>query len=69
MTPQDIIQTLIMVGWKQVEISRAVGLTPSNISRIASGQQGVRWQYFVRMQKLLDETPPRARGKATGEQA
>jgi plasmid maintenance system antidote protein VapI len=64
MTPQDIIQTLLMIGWRQVEISKAVGLTQPNISRIASGKQGVRWQYWVALQKLLDETPPRARGQA-----
>jgi len=63
MTPQDIIQTLIMVGWKQVEISKAIGLSQPNISRIASGKQGVRWQYWAALQELLDKTPPKARGQ------
>jgi len=64
MTPQDMVQTLIMVGWRQTEISKAVGLSQPNISRIASGKQGVRWQYWVELEKLLNETPPRARRQA-----
>ena len=63
MTPEDMVQTLLMVGWKQVEISKAVGLTQPNISRIASGKQGVRWQYWVALQKLLEQLPPQYREK------
>jgi len=72
MTPQDMVQTLLMVGWRQKEISDAVGLTQPNISRIASGKQGVRWQYWVALEKLLNETPPRLKAKiiqAAREQA
>ena len=63
MTPEDMVQTLLMVGWKQIEISKAVGLTQPNISRIASGKQGVRWQYWVALQKLLEQLPPQYREK------
>lgn len=61
MSPQDVVQTLIMVGWRQVEISRAIGLSQPNISRIASGQQGMSWQYLDKLRALLDQVPPRAR--------
>lgn len=61
MTPQEMVQTLIMVGWRQAEISKAIGLSQPNISRIASGQQGLRWQYFVKLQNLLNLSPPIAK--------
>jgi len=55
MTPQDMVQTLLMVGWTQAKISEEIGLSQPNISRIASGKQGCRWQYWVALEKLLDK--------------
>ena len=63
MTPQDIIQTLMMVGWTQVEIAREIGLSQPSVNRIAKGKHGCRWQYWAAMQKLLDQPPPMARSK------
>lgn len=62
MTPQDVVQTLIMVGWKQIEISKAIGLAQPNISRIASGKQECGWKHMDSLRALLDQVPPRARG-------
>ncbi len=59
MTPQDIVKTLIMVGWKQIEISRAIGLAQPNISRIASGKQETSWRHMESLRELLNKTPPR----------
>lgn len=59
MTPQDIVQTLIMVGWKQIEISRAIGLAQPNISRIASGKQDVNWRHMDALRELLNKPVPR----------
>lgn len=59
MTPQDIVQTLIMIGWKQIEISRAIGLSQPNISRIAAGTQGVRWKQMDALRELLNKPVPR----------
>lgn len=63
MTPHDMVQTLLMTGWRQIEIARAVGLSQPDISRIASGKQGARWQYWAAIQTLLDQVPPRYRSE------
>ena len=59
MTPTDIVQTLLMVGWRQSEIAKTVGLSQPDVSRIANGKQGARWQYWVALNELLNKTPPR----------
>jgi predicted transcriptional regulator len=63
MTPQDVVKTLIMVGWKQIEISRAIGLAQPNISRIAAGSQECGWRTMDALRELLNQVPPRARKK------
>ena len=61
MSAQDVVQTLLMVGWKQVEIAEEIQLKQPNISRVASGQQDVRWQHMDVLRSLLDQAPPRSR--------
>ena len=63
MTPTDIVQTLLMVGWRQSEIAKAVGLSQPDVSRIASGKQGARWQFWVALNELMNQAPPRFRSK------
>lgn len=60
-TPEELVKTLLMVGWKQHEIAKAVGLSQPDVSRVASGKQGMRWQYWVSMQELLNQIPPKYR--------
>lgn len=62
-TPQEVVKTLIDKGWKQVEISRAIGLSQPNISRIASGIQECSWKHMVSLMDLLDKEPVRSSRK------
>lgn len=62
-TPQEVIQTLIKTGWKQIEISRAIGLSQPNISRIASGIQECSWKHMVSLMELLDKQPDRSKNR------
>lgn len=63
MTPQNLIQDLMEKGWKQIEISRAIGLSQPNISRIASGTQECSWKHMVSLMNLVGKLPDREKKK------
>ena len=59
MTLQEIVETLVMVGWRQVEIAERVGLSQAQVSRLYKGQtKSVQYLHADALRSLLDIPPP-----------
>jgi transcriptional regulator with XRE-family HTH domain len=60
MTPQDMIKTLTMVGWRQKQIAQRTGTSQGTISRIANGvHKDCQHALAMRIEALLSEPVPR----------